>query len=107
MGIITDLLKEIPLSAVLRERLVDLETKMDLLEKKLEKCESEKKVLHLQIEKIKKNEAIEGDVCPYCRQHKGQLLRLEPHPIFGDVGIKVGFYKCSNCSKEYEKEHQP
>jgi regulator of replication initiation timing len=33
MGIITDILKEIPLSAVLRERLVDKETKMAALDK--------------------------------------------------------------------------
>jgi hypothetical protein len=32
MGIITDILKEIPLSAVLREKIVDLETKMSALE---------------------------------------------------------------------------
>ena len=32
MGIITDILKEIPLSAVLREKIINLETQMPVLE---------------------------------------------------------------------------
>lgn len=46
MGIITDILKEIPLSAVLREKIVALETKMSVLE-------SENLVLKKELEKSK------------------------------------------------------
>lgn len=46
MGIITDILKEIPLSAVLREKIIALETKMSILE-------SENLVLKKELEKSK------------------------------------------------------
>jgi uncharacterized protein with PIN domain len=107
MGIILDILKEFPLSAVLRERLIEVEKRLAICGAALEKCMSDKEILHLQIENIKKSEAILGDPCPYCKQRKGELLRLTPHPLFGEVGVKIGVYKCANCGKEYEKEHHP
>ena len=107
MGIILDLLEKLPLTIIMRERIKDLEKKMAATEAALKQCESEKQALRLQIEEIKKEQAIMGDKCPYCQHHKGELFRLTPHPIFGEVGVKVGIYKCANCGKEYDREHQP
>ena len=114
MGIITDILKDIPLSAVLRERLVDQEKKMSVLETEnaILKAENailkaENKDLKARLQKIQADQAIQGDSCPYCRQPKGQLLRLIPHGTFGDMGLKIGYYKCEHCDKEYDREHKP
>lgn len=54
MGIITDILKEIPLSAVLREKIVGLETKMSVLE-------SENLVLTKDNEKLKFENRQQGE----------------------------------------------
>jgi uncharacterized protein with PIN domain len=107
MGIIMDILKEVPLSAVLRERLSEQETKMTILESENKVLKSENANLHTQIQQMQADQAIQGDICPYCRRPKGELLKLVPHEIFGEVGIKVGFYKCANCGKEYDKEYRP
>ena len=114
MGIILDILKEIPLSAVLRERLAGTEAKMATLEKenedlqaKVDVLETENGQLRLQLHEVQKQQQVDGDVCPYCRQPKGQLLNLRPDPTFGHLGVKVGDYKCSHCGKEYERQHQP
>ena len=107
MGIIMDILKEVPLSAILRERLSEQETKMAILESENKVLKSENANLRTQIQQMQKDQAIQGDTCPYCRHPKGKLLKLVPHEIFGEVGIKVGFYKCANCGKEYDKEHKP
>jgi cell division protein FtsB len=50
MGIITDILKEIPLSAVLRERLADQEIKMATLEAENAALKSENTVLKSKFE---------------------------------------------------------
>jgi len=57
MGIITDILKEIPLSAVLREKIIGLETKMSALEAEnlvlKEELKKSNFTINQQIEKIK------------------------------------------------------
>lgn len=114
MGILTDILKDIPLSAVLRERVAEQEKKMTVLEKENTILKAENTVLKAenakliaQLQQIHEEQTVQGDICPYCRQRKGQLLNLVPHKIFGDVGVKTGFYRCANCNKEYDKEIQP
>ena len=49
--------------------------------------------------------AVVLDVCDYCGQKTGKLLRIEPDKKFGEFGAKVRFYKCTNpdCGKEYER----
>jgi predicted nuclease with TOPRIM domain len=51
MSIITDILKEIPLSAVLRERLADAETKMATLEKENATLKTENQNLRADLKK--------------------------------------------------------
>ena len=60
MGIIIDILKEIPLSAVLREKIIDLEKKMSSLEAEnlVLKAELQKSKLIIE-QQIKKIEALE------------------------------------------------
>src|SRR5208337_5257847 len=113
MGIITDILKDIPLSAVLRERLAEQEKKMTTLQMENDDLKTENTILKFensnlktQLQQIKEKQTIQGDMCPYCRQRKGQLLHIFPHSTFGELGLKVDYYKCMNCNKEYDKEHK-
>jgi hypothetical protein len=78
MGIIMDILKDIPLSAVLRERLIEQESKMSILQVENEALKTENNNLKAQLQEIKKNQTIQGDICPYCRQAKGQCSILFP-----------------------------
>ena len=114
MGVITDILKQFPLSAVLRERLIDQEKKMAALEAENVELKAENAVLkaenvnlRLQLQHIQEKKAVQGDPCPYCQQNKGKLVDIVPHPVFGDVGVKIGNYECSGCGKKYEKERDP
>ena len=100
MGSIIDILKEIPLSAVLKERLIDQERKMATLEK-------ENAELRIRIHKLEEDKEVQGDLCPYCRKPKGELLKLEADPVFGPMGVKKGYYKCSNCAREYDRQINP
>jgi septal ring factor EnvC (AmiA/AmiB activator) len=52
MSIITDILKEIPLSAVLRERLADAETKMAALEHENARLKSENENLRVDLNRV-------------------------------------------------------
>jgi predicted nuclease with TOPRIM domain len=61
MGFITDILKEVPLSAVLRERLTEAETKMaalqterDTLKTENQNLRADLKKAHEEIERLKK-----------------------------------------------------
>jgi len=107
MGIIMDILKDIPLSAVLRERLADQEFKTAALETENADLKAKVVDLELDLQNIQTNQAVHGDVCPYCRHPEGQLLRLVPHEIFGDMGLKIGYYKCAQCGKEYDRQDRP
>jgi septal ring factor EnvC (AmiA/AmiB activator) len=66
MGIITDILKEIPLSAVLRERLADQEIKMATLEAENAALKSENTVLKSKFESSQKdNEELRRKIKEY------------------------------------------
>jgi uncharacterized protein with PIN domain len=80
---------------------------MATLESENKVLKSENANLRAKFQQIQEDQAIQGDICPYCRHPKGELLKLLPHEIFGEVGVKVGFYKCTNCGKEYDKEQKP
>lgn len=117
---------------ILLEKVRQLEVELMFLRNKTISLESEnavlksenaslKKQLHdfqLQIEHYKqetkklKNGILGKDrilkliICPYCHQPKGRLLKIEPHPTFKEVGVKIGYYECGNCKKQYDREFQ-
>lgn len=93
--------------ALFKDQLAILKEKFSILESENETLKAENENLKTQIEEIMRDKNIEGDLCPYCRQPRGQLMELKPHKIFGDVGVKVGFYNCTNCEKQYDKDHEP
>ncbi len=42
--------------------------------------------------------------CPYCQQPTGKLLEIKPDKTFGNMGLKIKHYKCTNegCGRDYE-----
>ena len=95
MGILSDILKEVPLSALLRERLAEEE-------KKVAELESENTVLKAELESL---QAKKQNLCPYCGQFTGKLEDIKDDPVFVGFGNKVHYYKCSNaqCGKSYDR----
>jgi uncharacterized protein with PIN domain len=47
------------------------------------------------------------DLCPYCKRRKGKLIDIKPHSVFGNMGVKVEYYRCTNCGKDYDQEKLP
>ena len=37
------------------------------------------------------------DQCPKCHDYSFELISSEPHPDFGEMGVKNRLYRCSNC----------
>lgn len=114
MGIITDMLKEIPLSAILKEKLAEQEKRRSAtetenvvlkkqivaLEAKVSQLETENAILKGQ---LVTSQSQPFDTCPYCKQLAGTLQNRERHETFGEAGIFTHFYQCSNCNKTYDK----
>lgn len=46
------------------------------------------------------------DHCPFCKIQQGKLLKLKPHEVFGDIGIKIAYYRCEACGREYDRLHE-
>jgi len=101
MGAILDLLKDIPLSAVIRERLSQAETKIAALEQ--ENTALTAQIKQLQALREQPNLQRPADDCPYCRRKTGILQRMEPIPGLELHGVQNGYYKCS-CGKTYQKQ---
>lgn len=109
MGIL-DLLKEVPLSAVLREKIVGLESENkflkeenSLLKIKLQESEDKRRALEQQIEQkfIKThNSNPDGYVCDYCGSLNLRRTGSRPDPTFGVLGIKRKIFVCDDCGKE-------
>jgi hypothetical protein len=113
MGVILDILAGIPLNAVYRERIADFERKMTTLETenrelkaKIIVLEAENAELKTKLQKINDSKTFHKDICPFCQQPNGQLKDIRPHKIFGDHGVKVFYYKCDGCGREYDKEQE-
>jgi uncharacterized protein with PIN domain len=114
MGIM-DILKDIPLSAILKERLAEQEKRMSMtetenvtlkeqivtLETKVSQLEMENTILKRQLE-TSHSQAL--DACPYCNQLAGVLQDRKRHELLGEAGVFTHFYQCSNCQKTYEKD---
>lgn len=114
---ILDLLKEIPITPILRERLISLEAenaafKASNLELKtavadltlqLEQSEQQRRILKEQIEQ-KLTESHNSNPLGYCCDHCGsqKLKRTgnRPDPTFGRLGIKQSIFLCNICGKE-------
>ncbi|HEY0087820.1 MAG TPA: hypothetical protein VGB37_03195 [Candidatus Lokiarchaeia archaeon] len=94
MGIITDILKDIPLSSVLRERIIEQEKIMTAQESKIKFLESQLKTF--QSNNLKS--------CPYCNTDTGILQDRQRHKLFGEAGVFTHIYKCSNCNKNYDRD---
>lgn len=96
MGFILDLLKDIPLSAVLKERL-------NLVEKELETLRDENRQLK---EKVRKLEKPSGPKCPRC-QGEFKFAR-EQDPVFGkEFGLIDRVYQCASCGFEEARQYDP
>ena len=109
MGAILDLLKDIPLSAVIKERLAQAEAKITTLDRENSVMKAQIDVLQTENRNLKAklnqpDAQKPGDPCPYCRRQTGELQRMEPHPVLDLHGINNGYYKCSACGKTYEKQ---
>ena len=108
-----DILKGIPLNAVLREQISTLEKEMATLKAKVAILEpenaelkAENAELKAKLQKIESNKTIHGDICPYCQHPNGKLLNIQPHKHFGEMGLKVYYYQCENCGKKYDRERE-
>jgi hypothetical protein len=104
MGVITDILKEIPLSAVLREKIIGLETKMSVLEaENLVLKEALKKSnfkINQQTEKIQTLEKLSivhsnNPLCPNCST-PDKPFYMAPLPI-DFIAIMNATHECSKC----------
>jgi hypothetical protein len=89
MGIIADMLKDIPLTAVLRERLLEQESKMTVLEAENMKLKSENANLKSKLQEIDANKTVAGDPCPYCQKPMGKVISIKPQADFADMGLKI------------------
>jgi predicted nucleic acid-binding Zn-ribbon protein len=67
----------------LTDRLEESETQNNALKTENEALRNENINLKQHITGIENNSDPPGDPCPYCRQPKGQLTELKPHPITG------------------------
>jgi hypothetical protein len=109
---IEKLISEHGSAAVLRDHIA-------LLKSQMEEKDAKIKDLIFQVEHLKRllkekdaqlqnltRQKSPADACPYCREPSGILndIRPSPNPDFAFLGVKQGYYKCSNCQKEYDKE---
>lgn len=104
MGIVTDILKEFPLSAIFRERLVDMEKENALLKAENAVLKTKNAELETKLQNIERDKTIHGDVCPYCQQSTGKVIDIKPHPVVWEAGIKVHYYECQGCGKKYDRQ---
>ena len=87
-------------------------TKLQVDYDKLVKVDAEQKTIIEDLKaQIAKLQAVDDpsatDLCPYCRRRKGKLVDIKPHKMLGDAGLKIEYYRCTNCNKEYDREQGP
>lgn len=88
MGIITDIIKGLPLTAIQSEKITQLE-------KRLIELETENTKLK---ESLTRYEAKAGEKCPRCQKQTFNLESNKPNAIFGKTGVKDYLFTCSECS---------
>ena len=100
--------------SILKEKISTLESQNKILEsdntkltKEKDALQKENKQLKDEIDQIQKEQRNNPmDKCPFCGHQQGKLIEIKPHEICGDLGIKVRYYKCENCEKNYDKEQK-
>jgi hypothetical protein len=90
MGLITDIIKGLPLTAIQDEKIKELEKRINTLE-------SENKELKI---KLVQYELKPLERCPSCRGLAFSLKSSALHPIFGDTGAKDYVFSCGSCGFE-------
>ena len=88
MGWLTDILKDIPLNAVLREKIAEADRRIDLLQRENQNLKVENAELKLDASK---------EPCPKCRAPEFNLVSSRKHPIFGEAGIIERAHVCAQC----------
>jgi len=111
MGFLTDLLKEIPLSAVLRERLTAYEKSDTEKDAKIRALEAEVAALKAKVADLEGLLAAahpkvaiprnQRDECPHCGQPRGRQTGHRPGrpPDF----ITIDSYYCEGCGESYDQ----
>ena len=86
--------------AVNAQKIKELTFQTENLERLLNECKSQNDNLKGQLKKA-------GDICPYCRHATGELEKIGPSPTpdLASIGVRAGYYKCSNCGKTYDKKY--
>jgi hypothetical protein len=112
MGVLIDILKEVPLSAVLKEHLKELEAKMAALETENSRLTTENEALLADLNNAKgeidnqKNLKERAEACVFCRSYSAEVVNITPDPVqqFAMMGRKVFHYRCSSCGKTFTKQ---
>ncbi len=87
MGIITDIIKGLPITAVQDE-------KIKQQEKRLIELEAENKELK---ERLDKYESNPGELCPMCRKPSFALSSNKPNADLGNLGLTDYSFSCGAC----------
>jgi len=90
MGLLLDILKEVPLSAVLREQVKTADKENERLKQRVEELEREVQELRARVSA--------PDQCPICRSGNLKVISVRPHPQFGIFGHQEQTLKCDNPS---------
>ena len=88
MGLITDIIKGLPISAVQDE-------KIKQLEKHLVSLETENSELK---DRLARYEEQPGEKCPACRKPTFTLTSSKPNADLGDLGLTDYLFTCSSCN---------
>jgi hypothetical protein len=104
---ILDLLKEVPLSAVLKEKIAALEAENKalkaenaVLKEKLAQSEEQRRALEKKIAEELSHKNSNGRVCDHCASQQLRRTGSRPDPIFGKLGVKQEIFVCESCGKE-------
>ena len=108
MGLLTEILKDVPLSAVLREKVLTLERENESLKDENASLKDDLRELRQRavkkprwdspyywVEKADGGE--EGPFCQHCYDKDGELRRLQG----GTPAYCRGYWKCTVCKNEY------
>jgi rubredoxin len=88
MGVILDILKDIPIPAPIKEKLLN--------------TEAEIVNLNIILQKVEKGEDIHKYICPKCKQPRVKFSNIRPKFHLRQFGSEIEHYKCENCDHEYD-----